>query len=302
MQTLTADWMSSTANPEAALAPALDLFAQLCHERRYPCLRLDGSTSVSKRQKLVNRFNDIKAGGCGLNLIGGNRLVPDWNPANDKQAAARVWRDGQKKRVYIYRFLTAATIEEKVCYNCLSTSNVEIRPSESNSTRAIGKPCTAGETLQANLLSTKDLRDLFTLHANIRSEIHENMNCARCNTNHMQVEDGMESLKEYVFERRVAEDECHTDQQDVDIGGFAKIAGCLEKLKNSERQLGRPLEEDLASWGHHASSTTVPDAILQASAGEEVPFGIHSFSSFAFFFPFFLALLASFCRNHSYLN
>ena len=35
-----------------------------------------------------------KAGGCGLNLIGGNRLVmfdPDWNPANDKQAAARVW-------------------------------------------------------------------------------------------------------------------------------------------------------------------------------------------------------------------
>lgn len=29
-----------------------------------------------------------KAGGCGLNLIGGNRLVlfdPDWNPATDKQ-------------------------------------------------------------------------------------------------------------------------------------------------------------------------------------------------------------------------
>ena len=29
-----------------------------------------------------------KAGGCGLNLIGGNRLIlfdPDWNPANDKQ-------------------------------------------------------------------------------------------------------------------------------------------------------------------------------------------------------------------------
>ncbi|KAF3774361.1 CHROMATIN REMODELING 25 protein [Nymphaea thermarum] len=79
----------------------------------------------------------------------------------------------------------------------------------------------------------------------------------------------MKSLKEYVFERRVAEDECHTDQQDVDIGGFAKIAGCLEKLKNSKKQLRRPLEEDLASWGHHSSSTTVPDVILQASAGEE---------------------------------
>lgn len=43
-----------------------------------------------------------KAGGCGLNLIGANRLVmfdPDWNPANDDQAMARVWRDGQRKQV-----------------------------------------------------------------------------------------------------------------------------------------------------------------------------------------------------------
>lgn len=37
-----------------------------------------------------------------MNLIGANRLVmfdPDWNPANDDQAMARVWRDGQKKKV-----------------------------------------------------------------------------------------------------------------------------------------------------------------------------------------------------------
>ena len=35
------------------------------------------------------------------------RLVmfdPDWNPANDEQAMARVWRDGQKKPVFIYRY------------------------------------------------------------------------------------------------------------------------------------------------------------------------------------------------------
>lgn len=31
------------------------------------------------------------------------------------QAAARVWRDGQKKRVFVYKFLTTGTIEEKVC-------------------------------------------------------------------------------------------------------------------------------------------------------------------------------------------
>jgi len=52
-----------------------------------------------------------KAGGCGLNLIGANRLVmfdPDWNPANDDQAMARVWRDGQKKPCFVYRFLSVS--------------------------------------------------------------------------------------------------------------------------------------------------------------------------------------------------
>lgn len=57
-----------------------------------------------------------KAGGCGLNLIGANRLVmfdPDWNPANDDQAMARVWRDGQKKNCFIYRLLAV-----EFCHSC----------------------------------------------------------------------------------------------------------------------------------------------------------------------------------------
>ena len=36
------------------------------------------------------------------------------NPANDQQAMARVWREGQKKQVWIYRMLTTGSIEEKV--------------------------------------------------------------------------------------------------------------------------------------------------------------------------------------------
>lgn len=55
-----------------------------------------------------------KAGGCGLNLVGANHLVlfdPDWNPANDAQAMARVWRPGQKKKVFLYRTLSTGTIE-----------------------------------------------------------------------------------------------------------------------------------------------------------------------------------------------
>ncbi|XP_075477166.1 protein CHROMATIN REMODELING 25 isoform X3 [Primulina tabacum] len=211
----------------------LDLFAQLCRERRYPFLRLDGSTSISKRQKLVNCFNDLskdefvfllssKAGGCGLNLIGGNRLVlfdPDWNPANDKQAAARVWRDGQKKRVYIYRFLSAGTIEEKVYQRQMSKEGLQ---------KVIQQEHVDSE--KGNLVSTEDLRDLFT------------------------------------FQESVSQPE------DEDIGGFASIAGCLHNLKNHEKQVGTPKEEDLAQWGHHHVPSSVPDRIFQASAGDEVSF------------------------------
>ena len=39
---------------------------------------------------------------------------PDWNPANDEQAMARGWRDGQKKQCFIYRMLAVGTIEEKI--------------------------------------------------------------------------------------------------------------------------------------------------------------------------------------------
>jgi len=72
----------------------LDMFSDLCVLHTWGHVRLDGSMTISKRQKLVDQFNNpeseifcfllsSKAGGCGLNLIGANRLVlfdPDWNP------------------------------------------------------------------------------------------------------------------------------------------------------------------------------------------------------------------------------
>lgn len=111
----------------------LDLIGKMCDENSWGFCRLDGSIGMKKRQKMVDEFNtpssnlvafllSSKAGGCGLNLIGGNRLVlfdPDWNPAVDKQAAARCWRDGQKKRCFTYRFLTSGSVEEKVRANML---------------------------------------------------------------------------------------------------------------------------------------------------------------------------------------
>ncbi|OMO63212.1 SNF2-related protein [Corchorus olitorius] len=201
-----------------------------------------------------------KAGGCGLNLIGGNRLVlfdPDWNPANDKQAAARVWRDGQKKRVFIYRFLSTGTIEEKVYQRQMSKEGLQ---------KVIQQEQVDSHMVQGNFFSTEDLRDLFTFYDNVRSEIHEKMNCNRCENCGVESENREEQGE---YETEISSG---SDQEVTDIGGFAGLAGCLDKLKSSEKQVGTPLEEDLVNWGHHFHSDTVPDAILQASAGDEITF------------------------------
>ena len=88
---------------------------------------MDGSTPVSKRQALVDLFNNnsdiylfimtTRVGGLGINLIGADRVIlfdPDWNPSIDIQARERCWRIGQKRPVTIYRLITSGTIEEKI--------------------------------------------------------------------------------------------------------------------------------------------------------------------------------------------
>ncbi|KIW04886.1 uncharacterized protein PV09_04061 [Verruconis gallopava] len=107
----------------------LDILGNLLTSIGLPFLRLDGSTPTTKRQGLVDWFNNspaekyfafllsAKAGGIGLNLVGASRLIlfdVDWNPATDLQAMARIHRDGQKKQCFIYRLLIKGAIDEKI--------------------------------------------------------------------------------------------------------------------------------------------------------------------------------------------
>ncbi|XP_005398737.1 PREDICTED: DNA repair and recombination protein RAD54-like isoform X3 [Chinchilla lanigera] len=159
----------------------LDLFEKLCRARRYLYVRLDGTMSIKKRAKVVERFNSpsspdfvfmlsSKAGGCGLNLIGANRLVmfdPDWNPANDEQAMARVWRDGQKKTCYIYRLLSAGTIEEKIF--------------QRQSHKKALSSCVVDEEQDVERhFSLGELKELFTLDEASLSDTHDRLHCRRC--------------------------------------------------------------------------------------------------------------------------
>ncbi|KAK0345393.1 DNA-dependent ATPase protein rad54 [Friedmanniomyces endolithicus] len=159
----------------------LDVFEKLCRNRSYGCLRLDGTMNVNKRQKLVDKFNDpdgpefvfllsSKAGGCGLNLIGANRLVlfdPDWNPAADQQALARVWRDGQKKDCFVYRFIATGTIEEKIFQR------------QSHKQSLSSCVVDSAEDVERHF-SLDSLRELFQYRPGTTSDTHDTFKCKRC--------------------------------------------------------------------------------------------------------------------------
>jgi non-specific serine/threonine protein kinase len=105
----------------------LDIIERGLKQQGLACLRLDGSTPVSQRKKLVNSFQDsteplvflisLKAGGKGLNLTRATyvyHMDPWWNPAVENQASDRAHRIGQTEQVTITRLIMRHTIEEKM--------------------------------------------------------------------------------------------------------------------------------------------------------------------------------------------
>lgn len=59
----------------------------------------------------------LRAGGTGLTLHSAEYvflLDPWWNPAVEEQAIDRVHRIGQQKRVFVYRMVSAGTVEERI--------------------------------------------------------------------------------------------------------------------------------------------------------------------------------------------
>ncbi|WP_413670310.1 DEAD/DEAH box helicase [Mucilaginibacter sp. Mucisp86] len=90
-----------------------------------PYVYLDGATQ--NRGDVVKQFQEdektrvflisIKAGGVGLNLTEADYvfiLDPWWNPAVEQQAIDRTHRIGQTKNVFIYKFITKDSVEEKI--------------------------------------------------------------------------------------------------------------------------------------------------------------------------------------------
>jgi len=158
----------------------LDILQDLLSKLNLTYQRLDGSTPNKNRDSIVNTFNQSssvsnfafllssKSGGVGLNLIGASRLIlfdNDWNPSVDLQAMARIHRDGQKKPVFIYRLITTGCIDEKIFQRQLMKNNLSDKFLDNK------------KGSKDDLFDINDLKDLFTLNLQTKSNTHDLIDC-----------------------------------------------------------------------------------------------------------------------------
>ena len=107
---------------------AANAFAQILRDQ-FPDqepLVYNSDQTIKKRYETLKQFNKndpknsiiicgTKCGGEGISLTRANVVClmdPWWNPSTERQALSRVYRKGQKKAVYVYRFLVDGAVIE----------------------------------------------------------------------------------------------------------------------------------------------------------------------------------------------
>ncbi|KAI5120574.1 hypothetical protein M0805_002524 [Coniferiporia weirii] len=110
------------------MSRVLDILEDYCLFRGYKYCRIDGSTAHEDRIASIDEYNrpgserfifllTTRAGGLGINLTSADVVVlydSDWNPQADLQAMDRAHRIGQTKQVYVFRFITENSVEERM--------------------------------------------------------------------------------------------------------------------------------------------------------------------------------------------
>ena len=103
----------------------LNIVAREMDDRRWTFAMLTGETR--DREGVIDYFQhdascqffliSLKAGGLGLNLTEADYvflLDPWWNSTAEEQAISRAHRHGQRRSVFVYRFISTSTLEEQI--------------------------------------------------------------------------------------------------------------------------------------------------------------------------------------------
>ncbi|KAL8500924.1 hypothetical protein ACS0TY_020493 [Phlomoides rotata] len=140
----------------------LNLIQESLMSTHYKYMRIDGTTKITDRAKIVKEFQEgsgatiflltTQVGGLGLTLTNADRVIvvdPAWNPSTDNQSVDRAYRIGQKKDVIVYRLMTCSTVEEKIYRKQVFKGGLFKSATEHKE--------------QIRYFSQQDLKDLFSL-------------------------------------------------------------------------------------------------------------------------------------------
>jgi SNF2 family DNA or RNA helicase len=100
----------------------------LSRDKHHKTYYLHGGTQRNKREQMIADFQNpdsdpavfilsLKAGGVGITLTRANHVFHFdrwWNPAVENQATDRAFRIGQQKNVFVHKFITLGTLEERI--------------------------------------------------------------------------------------------------------------------------------------------------------------------------------------------
>lgn len=186
---------------------------------RYGYFRLDGTMGITKRSKIVDQFNDpegsefvfllsSKAGGCGINLIGANRLVlfdPGELKTTTKYASANqtftrlepsvgsastcaylAW--WPKERMFVHHLDSLFhTLNEPLLpcvgfvYRLITTGTIEEKILQRQAQKQALSASVVDQLENTELhFSMQDLRKLFLFKDNTVCETHDTFKCKRC--------------------------------------------------------------------------------------------------------------------------
>ena len=158
---------------------------------------------------------------------------------------ARIWRDGQKRRVHIYRLLATGTIDEKIFQRQVAKQGlgiaIDTTKTSSNASSGSGK----------SEFSQEDLKDLFKLQPDTLSDTHDLLSCS-CSAGNV---DGVHAAAVAAGDGGGG-------------GGASGTAGSavLKSMKSTTAKAAKKAKavDALMSWSHLGDSAGLDDGLLQS--------------------------------------
>lgn len=253
--------------------PTMDYLDKLLTRSGRKFLRLDGKTPSSQRQSLCKQFNtsdaeqvfliSTRAGGLGLNITGANRVVIFdflFNPTWEDQAIGRAYRLGQKKPVFVYRFIAGGTFEDNVFNMAVYKRQLAVRVVDKiNTIREAEKktveylnPVRQVEREDHDAILGKDPQVLDKILAGSFGRIALRVTLSHIKDNESDTLDGTEQKR--VADELYMEQLKRSSRPAYEAELQRRQAMLAAELRKKDEELKRPFYQMTQNWQHRESA------------------------------------------------